>query len=97
MMIDIFFRYIVGAEIHAAESAVLAADRGTSMTSKTVPALLSGRQRQPPLRGVVQDREVGPDVPEMLRQLFDVHCSLVVGTAIERSAGLAAARAANPE
>ena len=53
MMIDIFFPYIVGAEIHAAESAVLAADRGTSMTSKTVPALLSGRQRHPPLRGVV--------------------------------------------
>jgi transposase InsO family protein len=59
VMIDIFSRYIVGAKVHAAESAVLAAemmtetfsihgtpqvvhaDRGTSMTSKTVAALLS--------------------------------------------------------
>ena len=59
VMIDIFSRYIVGAKVHLAESAVLAAemmaetfgvhgtpqvvhaDRGTSMTSKTVAALLS--------------------------------------------------------
>ncbi|WP_196904962.1 MULTISPECIES: IS3 family transposase [unclassified Cryobacterium] len=59
VMIDIFSRYIVGAKVHPAESAVLAAemmteafgihgtpqvvhaDRGTSMTSKTVAVLLS--------------------------------------------------------
>jgi transposase InsO family protein len=59
VMIDIYSRYIVGAYVHASESAVLAtemmkeifgihgiprvvhADRGTSMTSKTVAALLS--------------------------------------------------------
>lgn len=59
VMIDIYSRYIVGAYVHAYESAVLAvemmkeifgihgipevvhADRGTSMTSKTVAALLS--------------------------------------------------------
>jgi transposase InsO family protein len=59
VMIDIFSRYIVGAHVHASESAQLAvemmkeifgihgtpqvvhADRGTSMTSKTVAALLS--------------------------------------------------------
>jgi len=59
VMIDIYSRYIVGAQVHAHESAVLAAemmreifaihdvprvvhaDRGTSMTSKTVAALLS--------------------------------------------------------
>ena len=59
LMIDIHSRFIVGAHVHASESAVLAvemmkeifgihgiaqvvhADRGTSMTSKTVAALLS--------------------------------------------------------
>jgi transposase InsO family protein len=59
VMIDIYSRYIVGAHVHAHESAILAtemmreifaihgtpkvvhADRGTSMTSKTVAALLS--------------------------------------------------------
>ena len=59
VMIDIYSRYIVGAHVHASESAVLAtemmreifaihgtphvvhADRGTSMTSKTVAALLA--------------------------------------------------------
>ena len=47
VMIDIFSRYIVGAHVHSSESGVLAvemmvhADRGTSMTSKTVAALLS--------------------------------------------------------
>jgi len=59
VMIDIYSRYIVGAHVHACESAELAvemmkdifnihgapqivhADRGTSMTSKTVAALLS--------------------------------------------------------
>jgi len=59
VMIDIFSRYIVGAVVHASESAVLAAemmnttfgihgtpqvvhaDRGTSMTSKTVAVLLT--------------------------------------------------------
>ena len=59
VMIDIYSRYIIGAYVHAHESAVLAvemmreifgiygipqvvhADRGTSMTSKTVAALLS--------------------------------------------------------
>jgi len=58
VMIDIYSRYIVGAHVHARESAVLAqemmeqifgihgipqvvhADRGTSMTSKTVASLL---------------------------------------------------------
>lgn len=58
-MIDIYSRHIVGAHVHASESAVLAvemrkeffgihgvsqvvhADRGTSMTSKTVAASLS--------------------------------------------------------
>lgn len=59
VMIDIYSRYIVGAHVHARESAPLAeemmkevfgvhgipavvhADRGTSMTSKTVAALLA--------------------------------------------------------
>ena len=59
-MIDIYSRFIVGARVHPAESAVLAeqmmrhifalhgapqvlhADRGTSMTSKSVAALLEG-------------------------------------------------------
>jgi len=59
VMIDIYSRYVVGAHVHAHESAVLAeemmreifgvhgipqvvhADRGTSMTSKTVTALLA--------------------------------------------------------
>ena len=59
VMIDIYSRYIVGAHVHAHESAVLATemmaeifaihgtprvvhpDRGTSMTSKTVAALLA--------------------------------------------------------
>lgn len=59
VMIDIYSRYIVGVEVHAHESGVLAkelmeqifavhgvpqvvhADRGTSMTSKTVAALLA--------------------------------------------------------
>ena len=98
VMIDIFSRYIVGAKVHPAESAVLAAemmaetfgihgtpqvvhaDRGTSMTSKTVAALLSdlevtcvafpapGQQRQPLLGGLVQNVEVRPGVPGMLRQ-----------------------------
>ena len=97
-MIDIFSRYIVGAKVHPAESAVLAAemmaetfgihgtpqvvhaDRGTSMTSKTVAALLSdlevtcvafpapGQQRQPLLGGLVQNVEVRPSVPGTLRQ-----------------------------
>lgn len=62
VMIDIFSRFIVGAYVHASESAVLAAemmteafalhgvpevvhaDRGTSMTSKTVATLLSDLQ-----------------------------------------------------
>ena len=56
------------------------ADRGTSMTSKTVAALLSdlevscvalpapGQQRQPLFRGVVQDVEVRPGGPGTLRQ-----------------------------
>ncbi len=59
LMIDIHSRFIVGAQVHASEAAILAAemmkeifgihgipqvvhaDRGTSMTSKTVAALLS--------------------------------------------------------
>jgi transposase InsO family protein len=59
VIIIIYSRYVVGAAVHASESAVLAAemmtdtfalhgtpqvvhaDRGTSMTSKTAPALLS--------------------------------------------------------
>ena len=62
VMIDIYSRYIVGAHVHAAESAILAtemmreifgihgipqvvhADRGTSMTSKTVATLLADLQ-----------------------------------------------------
>lgn len=62
VMIDIYSRYIVGAHVHARESAPLAeemmkevfgvhgipqvvhADRGTSMTSKTVAALLADLQ-----------------------------------------------------
>ena len=59
VMIDIYSRYLVGVDVHAHESGVLAkelmervftvhgvpqvvhADRGTSMTSKTVAALLA--------------------------------------------------------
>ena len=59
---------------------VVHGDRGTSMTSKTVAALLSdlevtcvalpapGQQRQPLLRGLVQDVEVRPGSPGTLRQ-----------------------------
>ena len=58
---------------------VVHADRGTSMTSKTVAALLGrpgrdpvplpsqGQQRQPLLRGVVQDLEVRPGLPATIR------------------------------
>jgi len=90
VMIDIYSRYIVGVQVHAHESAPLAAemmrevfgvhgipqvvhaDRGTSMTSKTVAQLLEdlgvvrshSRPRvsndNPLLRGVVQDTEVRP-------------------------------------
>jgi len=105
VMIDIYSRYIVGAHVHAHESAVLAAemmreifgihgiphvvhaDRGTSMTSKTVAALLSDLEvtkshsrprveRQPVRRVVVQDAEVRPCVPRALRlpgRREDVH------------------------
>jgi putative transposase len=97
VMIDIYSRYIVGAHVHAHESAVLAAemmreifaihgiprvvhaDRGTSMTSKTVAALLSdlevtkshSRPRvsndNPYSPVVVQDVEVRARVPRTLR------------------------------
>ena len=97
VMIDIYSRYIVGAHVHAHESAVLAAemmreifgvhgipnvvhaDRGTSMTSKTVAALLAdlevtkshSRPRasndNPYSPVVVQDVEVRPGVPRALR------------------------------
>jgi len=58
---------------------VVHADRGTSMTSKTVAAMLSdlevtklalpppSEQRQPVLRGMVQDLEVRPGIPGTLR------------------------------
>ena len=58
---------------------VVHADRGTSMTSKTVAQLLAdlevtrshsrpeGVERQPVLRGLVQNLEVRPDVPRTIR------------------------------
>lgn len=63
-----------GTALHA-----MHADRGTSMTSKPVSALLaapgghpvpftaSGQQRQPVLRGAVQDAQVCPRLPPPLR------------------------------
>lgn len=155
VMIDIFSRYIVGVKVHAAESAVLAAemmqetfgihgtpqvvhaDRGTSMTSKTVAALLSdlevtkshSRPRvsndNPFSESWFKTLKFAPVFPERFGTLgearafmadfvegynhthrhtgiglntpADVHYGLAAGKAIERSAVLATARAANPE
>lgn len=101
MMIDIHSRFIVGAHVHASESAVLAvemmreifgihgipqvvhADRGTSMTSKTVAALLSdlevtrshSRPRvsndNPYSESLFKSMKYGPMFPERFASLGD--------------------------
>ncbi|MET3165570.1 UNVERIFIED_ORG: transposase InsO family protein [Arthrobacter sp. UYEF10] len=101
MMIDIHSRFIVGAHVHANESAVLAvemmreifgihgipqvvhADRGTSMTSKTVAALLSdlevtrshSRPRvsndNPYSESLFKTMKYGPTFPERFASLGD--------------------------
>lgn len=101
MMIDIHSRFIVGAHVHASESAVLAvemmketfgihgipnvvhADRGTSMTSKTVAALLSdlevtrshSRPRvsndNPYSESLFKTMKYGPMFPERFASLGD--------------------------
>lgn len=101
LMIDIHSRFIVGAHVHATESAVLAvemmkeifgihgvpqvvhADRGTSMTSKTVAALLSdlevtrshSRPRvsndNPYSESMFKTMKYGPTFPERFGSLGD--------------------------
>jgi putative transposase len=101
MMVDIHSRFIVGAHVHASESAVLAvemmkeifgihgipnvvhADRGTSMTSKTVAALLSdlevtrshSRPRvsndNPYSESLFKSLKYGPMFPERFASLGD--------------------------
>lgn len=101
MMIDIHSRFIVGAHVHASESAVLAvemmkeifgihgvpevvhADRGTSMTSKTVAALLAdlevtrshSRPRvsndNPYSESLFKSLKYGPTFPERFASLGD--------------------------
>jgi transposase InsO family protein len=101
MMVDIHSRFIVGAHVHASESAVLAvemmkeifgvhgipqvvhADRGTSMTSKTVAALLSdlevtrshSRPRvsndNPYSESLFKSLKYGPTFPERFASLGD--------------------------
>lgn len=101
LMIDIHSRFIVGAHVHATESAVLAvemmreifdihgvpqvvhADRGTSMTSKTVAALLSdlevtrshSRPRvsndNPYSESLFKTMKYGPTFPERFGSLGD--------------------------
>lgn len=101
LMIDIYSRFIVGAHVHATESAVLAvemmkeifgihgvpqvvhADRGTSMTSKTVAALLSdlevtrshSRPRvsndNPYSESLFKTMKYGPTFPERFGSLGD--------------------------
>ena len=101
LMLDIHSRFIVGAHVHATESAVLAvemmkeifgihgvpqvvhADRGTSMTSKTVAALLSdlevtrshSRPRvsndNPYSESMFKTMKYGPTFPERFGSLGD--------------------------
>jgi transposase InsO family protein len=101
VMIDIYSRYIVGVEVHAHESGVLAkelmeqifavhgvpqvvhADRGTSMTSKTVAALLAdlevtrshSRPRvsndNPYSESLFKTLKYGPEFPERFGSLSD--------------------------
>ncbi|MET3923134.1 transposase InsO family protein [Arthrobacter sp. UYEF20] len=101
MMVDIHSRFIVGAHVHASESAVLAvemmkeifgihgipqvvhADRGTSMTSKTVAALLAdlevtrshSRPRvsndNPYSESLFKTMKYGPMFPERFASLGD--------------------------
>ncbi len=101
VMIDIYSRYIVGVEVHAHESGVLArelmeqvftvhgvpqvvhADRGTSMTSKTVAALLAdlevtrshSRPRvsndNPYSESLFKTLKYGPEFPECFGSLSD--------------------------
>jgi transposase InsO family protein len=101
VMIDIYSRYIVGVEVHAHESGVLAkelierifkvhgvpwvvhADRGTSMTSKTVAALLAdlevtrshSRPRvsndNPYSEALFKTLKYGPGFPECFGSLCD--------------------------
>ncbi|MHA7245176.1 IS3 family transposase [Paeniglutamicibacter antarcticus] len=101
LMMDIHSRFIVGAHVHATESAVLAvemmkeifgvhgipetvhADRGTSMTSKTVAALLSdlgvtrshSRPRvsndNPYSESLFKSLKYGPTFPERFGSLGD--------------------------
>ena len=101
VMIDIYSRYIVGVEVHAHESGVLAkelmeqiftvhgvprvvhADRGTSMTSKTVAALLAdlevtrshSRPRvsndNPYSEALFKTLKYGPEFPERFGSLAD--------------------------
>lgn len=101
LMIDIHSRFVVGAHVHASESAVLAvemmkeifgvhgipqvvhADRGTSMTSKTVAALLSdlevtrshSRPRvsndNPYSESIFKTMKYGPTFPERFASLGD--------------------------
>lgn len=101
LMLDIYSRFIVGAHVHATESAVLAvemmteifgvhgipqvvhADRGTSMTSKTVAALLSdlevtrshSRPRvsndNPYSESLFKSLKYGPMFPERFASLND--------------------------
>jgi transposase InsO family protein len=101
LMIDIHSRFIVGAHVHATESAILAvemmkeifgihgipqvvhADRGTSMTSKTVAALLSdlevtrshSRPRvsndNPYSESLFKTMKYGPEFPERFASLGD--------------------------
>jgi putative transposase len=101
VMIDIYSRYIVGVQVHAHESGVLAkemmeqvftvhgvpqvvhADRGTSMTSKTVAALLAdlevtrshSRPRvsndNPYSESLFKTMKYGPEFPERFGSLCD--------------------------
>jgi putative transposase len=101
VMIDIYSRYIVGVEVHAHESGVLArelmeqaftvhgvpqvvhADRGTSMTSKTVAALLAdlevtrshSRPRvsndNPYSESLFKTLKYGPEFPERFASLYE--------------------------
>jgi transposase InsO family protein len=101
VMIDIYSRYIVGVQVHAHESGVLAkemmeqiftvhgvpqvvhADRGTSMTSKTVAALLAdlevtrshSRPRvsndNPYSESLFKTLKYGPEFPECFGSLSD--------------------------
>jgi transposase InsO family protein len=101
LMIDIHSRFIVGAHVHATESAILAvemmkeifgihgiplvvhADRGTSMTSKTVATLLSdlevtrshSRPRvsndNPYSESLFKTMKYGPTFPERFASLGD--------------------------